>query len=55
MVRVTTTTTVGIYRDDLAWLKRKQLEMSATKGEIMPIHDVIKELIKAVEAGQEGA
>jgi hypothetical protein len=46
---------VSIYPDDLAWLKRKQLEMSATQGKILPMCDVLRALIEAVQHAAEGA
>lgn len=55
LASVSDTSTVSIYREDLAWLKRKQLEMSATKGKTMTVYEVLHEVIKAVREMNGGA
>lgn len=52
---MTSITTVQVYRDDLAWLKRKQLELSATRGEIMHLPEVVHAVIEALTKAEEGA
>jgi len=34
-----------VYADDLAWLKRLQLEVSQKRGKWIPLPDIIRELI----------
>lgn len=48
-------TTVAVYRDDLEWLKRKQVEWAAARGARIHLYDVIRELIKAIETPENGA
>lgn len=48
-------TTVSIYREDLDWLKRTQLEMSATKGEIITLAEVVHTLVGTAQKVKEEA
>ena len=48
-------TTVNVYREDLAWLKRAQIEMSATKGEIMPMAEVVHVMVETIQKAKEEA
>jgi hypothetical protein len=48
-------TSVTVYHSDLSWLKRRQLSVSNTAGEWMPLFDVIHGLIQATIKAEEGA
>ena len=52
---VETITSVSVYRSDLDWLKRKQLEMSASKGEALKMPEFLHELFEAIRHEGEGA
>lgn len=48
-------TSVAVYRDDLEWLKRQQLRMSAQLGEQQPMAEVLRALIEAAKSTGGGA
>jgi hypothetical protein len=48
-------TTVSIYREDWDWLKRAQLEISATKGEIVTLADVFHAMVETAKTVKEEA
>lgn len=49
------TTTLAVYREDWDWIKRAQLEMSATRGQIMKLPDVMHALVEIAKNAREEA
>jgi hypothetical protein len=52
---VTDLTTLSVHREDWDWIKRTQLEMSATKGEMINLPDVVHALVETAKLAKEEA
>lgn len=52
---MTDLTTLSVYREDWDWVKRAQLEMSATRGELMKLPDVVHALVEIAKHARNEA
>ncbi len=46
-------TSIAVYKADLTWLKRKQLEMSAALGTPLRMQDVLHAIIEALQSPEK--